>query len=198
MVYHVKEEAQQNMRYLDTGCSNHMCGDKTAFSDLDESFRNTIKFGDNSMVSIMVKGRVTIQTKWDFTLISIVLFTQDLKNNLLSMGELQEKGIWDLYQRWSIQIQDVKLGLIAKVKMAVNHMFLFYLHRTSHSYFSTKLEDAAWLWYFHYGHLNFGGLNTLQEKNMVIGPPQIIVPSKVCEECVISKQHRNQFPQRKS
>ncbi|XP_074298462.1 uncharacterized protein LOC141629343 [Silene latifolia] len=29
-----KEESSNNMWYLDTGCSNHMCGDKKAFSDL--------------------------------------------------------------------------------------------------------------------------------------------------------------------
>ncbi|KAL5575299.1 hypothetical protein UlMin_016998 [Ulmus minor] len=38
MVCHVKEETQPNMWYLDTGCSNHMCGDKKVFYDLDESF----------------------------------------------------------------------------------------------------------------------------------------------------------------
>ncbi|KAL5766858.1 hypothetical protein ACOSP7_017475 [Xanthoceras sorbifolium] len=56
MVCHVNEETQQNMWYLDTGCSNHMCGDKKVFSDLDKSFRNIVKFGDNSTVSIMGKG----------------------------------------------------------------------------------------------------------------------------------------------
>ncbi|XP_059627119.1 uncharacterized protein LOC132269916 [Cornus florida] len=53
------------------GSSNHMCGDKSVFSDLDESFRGMVKFGDNSKVSVMGK---------------------DLKSNLLSMGQLQEKG----------------------------------------------------------------------------------------------------------
>ena len=33
---------------------------------------------------------------------------------------------------------------------------------------------------------------------MVIGLPQIAAPSEVCEECMVSKQHRNQFPQGKS
>jgi len=33
---------------------------------------------------------------------------------------------------------------------------------------------------------------------MVIGLPQIIVPSKVCEECVVGKQHCSQFPLEKS
>ncbi|KAI5446075.1 hypothetical protein KIW84_014060 [Lathyrus oleraceus] len=54
MVCHVKEEIQPNLWYLDTGCSNHMCGDKKAFSGLDESFRSTVKFGDNSTVRDVV------------------------------------------------------------------------------------------------------------------------------------------------
>ncbi|KAF7150792.1 hypothetical protein RHSIM_Rhsim02G0093400 [Rhododendron simsii] len=74
-------------------------------------------------------------------------------------------------------------------------MFPLHLHNTNHSCFSAKVRDAAWLWHFRYGHLNFGGLKTLQQKNMVIGLPQIAAPSGVCEEWVVSKQHRNQFPQ---
>ena len=33
---------------------------------------------------------------------------------------------------------------------------------------------------------------------MVMGLPQITASSQVCEECVVNKQHRNQFPQGKS
>uniref|UniRef100_A0A803P6H4 Uncharacterized protein n=1 Tax=Cannabis sativa TaxID=3483 RepID=A0A803P6H4_CANSA len=45
------------MWYLDTGCSNHMCRDKKAFSEMDESFRTTVKFGNNSKIFVMEKGR---------------------------------------------------------------------------------------------------------------------------------------------
>lgn len=82
--------------------------------------------------------------------------------------------------------------------MMANRMFSLYLHNTAHSCFSAKLEDEAWLWHFRYGHLNFGGLKTLQRKNMVTGLPQITASFQVCEECVVSKQHRSQFPQVKS
>ena len=92
MVCHVEEETQQNMWYLDTGCSNHMCGGKEAFSDFDESFRSSVKFGDNSKISIMGKGKVTFQTKGNFThTITNVLFVPDLKTNLLSVGQFHEK-----------------------------------------------------------------------------------------------------------
>ncbi|KAL5815122.1 hypothetical protein ACOSQ3_025916 [Xanthoceras sorbifolium] len=39
MAYHVKEEPPElNVWYVDTGCSNHMCGSKSSFSYLTEGF----------------------------------------------------------------------------------------------------------------------------------------------------------------
>ncbi|RDX97173.1 hypothetical protein CR513_20081, partial [Mucuna pruriens] len=192
MVCHVKKETQQNIWYLDTSCSNHMCGNKMMFSDLDETFSNVVKFGDNSTISVLGKGTVTLQTKENSThTISNVLFVPDLKTNLLSVGQLQEKGYKISIKDGVCQIRDAKLGLIARIKMLVNRMFPLYLHNTNHSCFSTKLKDDAWLWHFFYGHLNFNGLKTLWQKNMVTRLPQITAPSEVCEECMISKQHQN-------
>ncbi|KAL5739846.1 hypothetical protein ACOSP7_028741 [Xanthoceras sorbifolium] len=117
-----------------------MCGDKKVFSDLDESFRNTVKFGDNSTISVIGKGKVTLQTKENSThTISNILFVPDLKTNLLSVGQLQEKGYEISIKDGVFRIQDAKLGLIAQVNMTANHMFPLYLHNTIHSRFSTKL-----------------------------------------------------------
>ena len=81
--------------------------------------------------------------------------------------------------------------------MTTNRMFPLYLDNTTQNCFSAKLMDEGWLWHFRYGHLNFGDLKTLQKKNMVTGLPQIQTP-QICEECVIGKQHRYQFPKGKS
>ena len=61
-----------------------------------------------------------------------------------------------------------------------------------------KVKDLSWFWHFRYGHLSFGGLSTLERKNMVAELPKIVVSSQVYEECVVSKQHCAQFPQGKS
>lgn len=61
-----------------------------------------------------------------------------------------------------------------------------------------KEDDPSWLWHFRYGHLNFNGLRTLHQKEMVTGLPMITPPSKVCEDCVVGKQHRDQFPKGKA
>ena len=162
MVCHANEETQQNMWYLDTGCSNHMCGENKAFSDLDESFRSSVKFGDNSKISVIGKGKVTIQTKGNSThTIGNVFFVPDLKTNLLSVGQLQKKGYEIFIKDRVCQIQDAKLGLISQVNMTTNRMFPLYLHNTAHLCFLAKLKNEAWLWHFRYGHLNFGGLKTL-------------------------------------
>ena len=47
-----------------------------------------------------------------------------------------------------------------------------------------EVKDPSWLWHFRYGYLSFGGLKTLQQKNMVTGLPQITIHSQVCKECV--------------
>ncbi|KAH0732932.1 hypothetical protein KY290_000663 [Solanum tuberosum] len=38
MAYTTKEKASNDVWYLDTGCSNHMSGQKEAFSEMDETF----------------------------------------------------------------------------------------------------------------------------------------------------------------
>ncbi|GKV06220.1 hypothetical protein SLEP1_g18127 [Rubroshorea leprosula] len=93
MVYHPKEVSKKNVWYLDTSCSNHMCGDKFAFSDLDESCQDKGKFGDNSTIAVKGRGKVTIRAKDNsIQTIANVLYVPDLKSNLLSLGQLQEKG----------------------------------------------------------------------------------------------------------
>jgi len=62
--------------------------------------------------------------------------------------------------------------------------------------FNTISEDVDQLLHCHYGHLDFNGLNTLQQKDMVVSLPKIIKPSKVWKECLNGKQQRDTFPKR--
>ena len=44
-----------------------------------------------------------------------------------------------------------------------------------------------------YGHLHFGGLDLLQEKQMVKGLSSIEQPTCSCESCILEKHHREKF-----
>lgn len=54
--------------------------------------------------------------------------------------------------------------------------------------FKTSLEETVMLWHNKYGHLNFTGLNLFQQKEMVIGLPQLSASIKVCGDCLTGKQ----------
>ena len=78
MACHAKEERHQHLLVFRYCCSNHMCGDKSVFLDLDESFRNTMTFGNNSTISAMSKGNIKIHTKENSNqFISKVFFVPD-------------------------------------------------------------------------------------------------------------------------
>ena len=146
----------------------------------------------------MGKGDVKIKNKSGFVeTISNVVYAPDLKSNLLSAGQLQEKGYVNTIQKGACEIYDLVRGAIAIVQMSSNRLFPLKIESIQ-TCFKTDMEDPSWLWHFRYGHLNFSGLKTLQQKNMVTCLPQINIPSQVCEECVVGKQHRSQFPKGKS
>eukprot|EP00257_Ricinus_communis_P022462 XP_015582191.1 uncharacterized protein LOC107262222 [Ricinus communis] len=46
--------------FLDSGCSNHMCGDKGKFSELNEEFSRMVKLGNNNRISVLGKGKVKL------------------------------------------------------------------------------------------------------------------------------------------
>ncbi|XP_058778162.1 uncharacterized protein LOC131652336 [Vicia villosa] len=50
-------EEKRNKWYLDTGASNHMCGDRSMFVEINEAATGDVSFGDNS--KIPVKGKVS-------------------------------------------------------------------------------------------------------------------------------------------
>ena len=93
MVFQAEKESEKDVWYVDTGCSNHMSGSKSSFSHLNDNFHSTVSFGDCSTVDVMGKGDIRIKTKNGLIeTISNVLYVPALKSNLLSVGQLLEKG----------------------------------------------------------------------------------------------------------
>jgi hypothetical protein len=47
--------------FLDSGCSNHMTGDRQWFIHLDESFRQVVKLGNDTKMDVMGKGNIKLR-----------------------------------------------------------------------------------------------------------------------------------------
>ena len=82
----------KNKWYLDTGCSNHMSGKKELFVKFDEYVPGEIKFGNNTVLSMIGKGKISISLQNGSTdFISDIFYVFELHQNLLSTGQLFEK-----------------------------------------------------------------------------------------------------------
>ena len=186
--------------FIDSGCSNHMCGDKSIFSVMDTNFTHHVKLGNNHKLNVVGKGVVKFVLKGVSYAVSDVYYVPELRNNLLSVGQLQEKGLDVLFkggEQKTCSIFHPTRGKIAVSIMSTNRMYVLIAETCGDKEEQCLQIDASnqtKLWHHRYGHLSYTGLLTLHNKEMVRGLPEIQQVKATCETCVKGKQHRIPFP----
>ncbi|KAJ6972984.1 hypothetical protein NC653_033347 [Populus alba x Populus x berolinensis] len=186
--------------FLDSGCSNHMCGNKGMFTTLNESFIHSVKLGNNSRMNVIGKGSIKLVLNGISHVVHEVYYVPELKNNLLSIRQLQERGLTILIQGGVCKIYHPVKGLIIQTEMSMNRMFILLSHTPvsltapSEGCFYTSSPDLFHLWHRRYGHLSYKGLKALQHKGMVHGLPQFQVSDTTSINCIHGKQHRGIMP----
>jgi hypothetical protein len=98
--------------FLDSGCSNHMVGNKDWLSNFDGNFRETVKLGDDSRMAVKGKGNLKLNIEGIVQVITDVYFLPGLKNNLLSIGQLQKKDITIIFKNDQCKVYHASRGLI--------------------------------------------------------------------------------------
>ncbi|KAI5439493.1 hypothetical protein KIW84_025042 [Lathyrus oleraceus] len=66
---------------------------KDWFFNLEEGFNRSVKLGNDTRMSVVGKGNVKVQVNGATQVIPEVYYVPELKNNLLSLGQLQERGL---------------------------------------------------------------------------------------------------------
>ncbi|CAA7024669.1 unnamed protein product [Microthlaspi erraticum] len=195
-------EKGEEVWFLDSGCSNHMCGNKSWFSTLDEEFRHSVKLGNNYQLKVMGKGNVSVQIDGRAHTITDVYYVSDLRTNLFSIGQLVEKGCEVLMKQRACKLYHPNLGLIMESKMTTNRLFKIVATKNPKNAASKCLQvattDEFQLWHRRYGHLNYNGLRTLKYQNMVKGIPHLKTTEVAgkCVSCLVGKQHRESIPKK--
>ncbi|KAL5747491.1 hypothetical protein ACOSQ2_024788 [Xanthoceras sorbifolium] len=114
-----------------------------------------------------------------------VYYIPELRNNLLSIGQLQERGLGIVITGEMCKIFHPEKGLIIQTNMTqCDHCF------------HTKAQNLSHLWHRRYEHLSYKGLRTLLYKNMVRGLSQLSASSVTCTNCINRKQHHDPIPKR--
>ncbi|CAJ2642245.1 unnamed protein product [Trifolium pratense] len=194
MAQEVTAHTRDQVWFLDSCCSNHMIGNKEWLFDFDSSFRETVKLGDNSIMSVMGKGNLKLHLEGKISVISDVYYLPNLKNNLLSIGQLQQKNLTIVFSKNTCKIFHEEKGLIISTPMTANRMYVLLAPVMMPQCLVAKHEDIEHIWHCRYGHLNFKGLVTLAKRTMVKGLPILKDSAELCPDCVISKHHRDSIP----
>ncbi|KAC9884512.1 hypothetical protein E3N88_45140 [Mikania micrantha] len=188
-------EGDHNVWYLDNGASNHMTGLKDVFAEIDEQVSGQVKFGDGSKVPIRGKGSMLFECKnGDQLLIQDVYYIPALNSNIMSLGQLTERG-YEVSMRDSyLKLVDERGRLVLKVYRGNNRLYKVSLKASQPVSLIAKLENEAWLWHTRLGHANFNSIGSLAAKDLVHGVPKISHQNQLCEGCLVGKQSRKSFP----
>ncbi|KAJ0522113.1 putative RNA-directed DNA polymerase [Helianthus annuus] len=195
MIFNVEEIPKNDCWYLDSGCSNHMTGDKSLFITLNESERREVRTGDDKKLEVLGSGDVAISIKGTEKRVPNVFYVEGLKHNLLSVGQLVQKGYEVKFSNRECRIKDKTGETIGIVNMTGNKMFPLNLSQDLiPRAYSMITQDLSALWHQRYGHINFDTLHDMGMKEVVKGLPKISKQqSKVCESCMLGKHARKSF-----
>ena len=188
--------AKDEAWFLDSGCSNHMIGTKDWLFDFDSEFRESVKLGDDSEMPVMGRGNLKLLIGGIIQVITNVYYLPGLRNNSLSIGQLQQKNLTIVFQKDTCKAYHEERGLIMSTQMSTNRMFVIYaLVIIPECLKVEKCEDAK-IWHYRYGHLSWKGLKILMKKNMVRDFPEVQEIETKCKDCLFGKQHRDTIPKK--
>ncbi|KAI5344111.1 hypothetical protein L3X38_011988 [Prunus dulcis] len=182
--------------YLDSGCSNHMTGKEDLLVDIDRKVTAKVEMGTGQLVEVTGKGTIVVETKAGKRHIKEIMLVPGLKENLLSVGQMIEHGYYLVFGDHKVEIYNDSshTNLVAKVQMKGNRSFPLKLQAEMHFAYRASVDHSTDLWHRRFGHLNMSSLKLLKEQDMVVGLPEIKEDRQVCEGCVLGKQSREAFP----
>ncbi|KAI5348776.1 hypothetical protein L3X38_001663 [Prunus dulcis] len=182
--------------YIDSGCSNHMTGNVDLLVDVRTNVVGKVQMPTGALVNVAGMGSLVIDTTKGRKYIREVMYLPGLKENLLSVGQMDEHGYCLVFGDGMCKVFESSLTncLIIKVQMKKNRCYPLSFLVENQLLMKASMTHSTWTWHKRLGHLHFRGLKQLRDKDMVHGLPQLEEQNGVCEGCQLGKQYRNVFP----
>ena len=175
---------------LDSGCTNHMTGEKKMFSSFEENqdVNDSITFGDNSQGKVLGYGKIAITTE---SSISKVLLVESLDYNLLSVSQLCEMGYNCLFTDKGVTVYKRSDGSIAFKGILKGKLYLVNF-ASSEAELDTCLiakANMGWLWHRRLAHVGMRNLHKLLKGGHIEGLTNVVFEKdRPCGACQAGKQ----------
>jgi len=131
--------------FIGSGCTQHMTSKPELFSELKPAARS-IKIGNEQKVAITGRGTVKVHTATSIKYISDVLLVPELDQNLLSVGQMIEKGYCLLFNTRSCVVTVVNGHELFEVNMRKRSFPINWNLVSEHECKMSKAELDSKLW----------------------------------------------------
>jgi hypothetical protein len=105
---------------LVTGTSNHMTGMRSALTQLDTKVRGSVRFGDGSRYGFSSQQDQNSGHK----VLTEVYYIPQLKSNIVSLGQLEEKGFKFVGEDGRLCVLDQDRTLLISAHRVGNRLYL--------------------------------------------------------------------------
>nr|GEU83952.1 hypothetical protein [Tanacetum cinerariifolium] len=178
------------LRYLDSGCSKHMNGDRSQLINFVQKFLGTVKFKNDHVAKIMGYGDYKIRNVTN----SRVYFVEGLGHNLFSVGQFCDSDLEVAFRQYTCFIRNLD-GVNLLTGSQGNNLYTLSLGdmmASSHICLLSKASKTkSWLWHRHLSRLNFGVINHLARQRLVQGLPKLkLEKDHLCSACAMGKRKK--------
>jgi hypothetical protein len=180
---------------VDSGASKHMTGYKEILSYFKKkSFAEQVELGDDKCYKIEGVGSISFRLESGAMLhVDEVLYVSGLRNNLLSVATLEDKGYWVIFKDKKALLWAKGSHLSTTKPIGTRRGGLYVVTGQSVQALAHDATSSNELWHRRLGHLHYKALPDLQ--NMVCGMPSIsFSKNEICKGCMLGKNIKKAFP----
>jgi hypothetical protein len=186
---------------VDSGCSNHMTGDKEKLQNLTEYKGNRVVVtANNSKLSIAHVGNTMVSNHYSDNDVSLqkVYHVLGMKKNLLSVSQLTSSGHFVLFGPQDVRVYH-SLEIAEEPLMKGQRLESVYVMSAETAYIDkTRKNETADLWHLRLSHISYSKLAVMMKKSMFKGLPQLEVRTDtVCAGCQYGKAHQLPYEESK-
>ncbi|CAL9005649.1 unnamed protein product, partial [Prunus brigantina] len=132
--------------YIDNGCSNHMTGNERLLTDIKTNVVGKVQMPNGELVNVAGMCTLAINTIKGRKYIKEVTYLPRLKENLLSVGQMDEHGYYLLFRGKLCSIfEGPSLEcLVIKVEMKRNMCYPLALLPNDHIALKARVSNSTW------------------------------------------------------
>ena len=147
-----------------------MTYDQGLFRELDKITVSKVRIGNGEYISARGKWTIAIESLSGLKLILDVLFVPNIDQNLLSVGQLLEKGFKVLFEDKFYMIKDANGKYVFKIKMRGKSFALNLLEEEQTAVFQEN--NVTTLWHKRLGHFHHNEVLYMKKNQLAVSLPE--------------------------